>query len=59
MEWAVVTLIGCILSGWLAYSMGVRSERGRHARWTAIKDAETEVRKRTGGIVLRRLKVER
>lgn len=58
MGW-VIALTGCALSGAVAYWMGVRAERGRHARWDSIQEAVREDRRRTGGIILKRLRIER
>lgn len=54
-----MTLVGCALSGGVAYCMGVRTERGRHARWTAIQEMLQEERRQIGGVVLKRIRVGR
>ena len=58
MEW-VVALVGCVLSGAISYRMGVRTERGRHARWNEIRKLEMEDRRRVGGVTLRRFRITR
>lgn len=58
MEW-VIALVGCVLSGAVAYQMGVRTERGRYARWDAIQKAVAEQRRQAGGVVLKRIRVRR
>jgi len=55
----IAALVGMVPALIFAYLMGVRTERGRHARWAAIQEVVKEDRRRTGGIVLRKLRVVR
>ena len=55
----IVALVGMVPALIFAYLMGVRTERGRHARWATIQEAIKEDRRRTGGIVLKKLRVGR
>lgn len=58
MEW-LVALVGCVLSGAVCYRMGIRTERGRHARWNDIQEIAKEDRRRQGGVVLKRFRITR
>lgn len=55
----VLALAGMLLTGAVAYGMGIRTERGRHARWSAIQEETKERNHRQGGVVLKRLRISR
>jgi hypothetical protein len=55
----IAALVVMIPALTFAYLMGVRTERGRHARWAAVQEAVKEDRRRAGGIVLKKLRVVR
>lgn len=54
-----IALVGFVLTGVVAYQLGVRAERGRHARWEAIQEVLRAKRANRDGIVLKRLRITR